>query len=615
MLIDAVKEGDCRSITVALNAGEEADGNPTAGKKPIHYAVESGSEEAVALLCDRGANLEVGNTENLGRKPLHMAVQRGNFEVVQTLLEKNADPNAKDDIGKTPLIIAAAGNAGHIASLLLDKGADVNIKDSDGGGLLHLAARTGSPYILEILKGKGCEMDGRDKEECTPLHRAAEYGNLEAVKWFVNNGSDFNAVDKSNLTPLQKAQKEEFVDVVHWMKEYKKNEAMNKIVKALRRGDQRAIEEKISEGFDVNTILQEENELDGSPLHFAADEGHTSIAAFLLNHGPNVDCKNSKGLTPLHLAAWGGHTEFIKLLFAKNCNTRATTNEGLTAIHLASRGGHLEAIEAMAPHCDVTALTHEQKSALHLAAEFGNVNVVEWLLKQDDISIYQEDTSGRTAVYYAQNEGHREVAATLRRHLPQDQLQLHEAGVTGDLEVLKDKISKGINLEIPDPENGRLIIHTAALHGHHDAIHELFKAGVSKDATDKGGLQAIHYASRGGHLETLQFLQRTNCDLGAITADGFTALHFAAEEGHIEVMKWLVEMGGLDPSYISNTSLAPVDVARQCGRLGAAIYLLEVLLGESEAKNQDLKSQLKDKEKKLQKSEVNEVLLFSIFLV
>lgn len=35
----------------------------------------------------------------------------------------------------------------------------------------------------------------------------------------------------------------------------------NKIVKALRRGDQRAIEEKISEGFDVNTILQEENEL------------------------------------------------------------------------------------------------------------------------------------------------------------------------------------------------------------------------------------------------------------------------------------------------------------------------------------------------------------------
>ncbi|ROT70448.1 ankyrin [Penaeus vannamei] len=297
MLIDAVKEGDCRSITVALNAGEEADGNPTAGKKPIHYAVESGSEEAVALLCDRGANLEVGNTENLGRKPLHMAVQRGNFEVVQTLLEKNADPNAKDDIGKTPLIIAAAGNAGHIASLLLDKGADVNIKDSDGGGLLHLAARTGSPYILEILKGKGCEMDGRDKEECTPLHRAAEYGNLEAVKWFVNNGSDFNAVDKSNLTPLQKAQKEEFVDVVHWMKEYKKNEAMNKIVKALRRGDQRAIEEKISEGFDVNTILQEENELgtlDGSPLHFAADEGHTSIAAFLLNHGPNVDCKNSK---------------------------------------------------------------------------------------------------------------------------------------------------------------------------------------------------------------------------------------------------------------------------------------------------------------------------------
>lgn len=34
-----------------------------------------------------------------------MAVQRGNFEVVQTLLEKNADPNAKDDIGEAITLV------------------------------------------------------------------------------------------------------------------------------------------------------------------------------------------------------------------------------------------------------------------------------------------------------------------------------------------------------------------------------------------------------------------------------------------------------------------------------------------------------------------------------
>lgn len=65
---------------MALNAGEEADGNPTAGKKPIHYAVESGSEEAVALLCDRGANLEVGNTENLGECPGACPVCQGLYK-------------------------------------------------------------------------------------------------------------------------------------------------------------------------------------------------------------------------------------------------------------------------------------------------------------------------------------------------------------------------------------------------------------------------------------------------------------------------------------------------------------------------------------------------------
>lgn len=37
-----------------------------------------------------------------------MAVQRGNFEVVQTLLEKNADPNAKDDIGEAITLVLCA---------------------------------------------------------------------------------------------------------------------------------------------------------------------------------------------------------------------------------------------------------------------------------------------------------------------------------------------------------------------------------------------------------------------------------------------------------------------------------------------------------------------------
>lgn len=80
-------------------------------------------------------------------------------------------------------------------------------------------------------------------------------------------------------------------------------------------------------------------------------------------------------------------------------------------------------IETMALHCDVTALTHKQKSALHLAADYGNVSVVEWLLTHG-IDIYQEDDSGKTALFYAQDQGHKEVAAILRRHLPQDQLQV-----------------------------------------------------------------------------------------------------------------------------------------------------------------------------------------------
>lgn len=77
----------------------------------------------------------------------------------------------------------------------------------------------------------------------------------------------------------------------------------------------------------------------------------------------------------------------------------------------------------MAPYCEASSVTAEQKSALHLAAEYGNISVVRWLLKQG-VNIYQEDVSGRTALHYAQNEGHKEIVAILRKHMPLDQLQV-----------------------------------------------------------------------------------------------------------------------------------------------------------------------------------------------
>jgi ankyrin repeat protein len=62
---------------------------------------------------------------------------------------------------------------------------------------------------------------------------------------------------------------------------------------------------------DVNA----RNNIDATPLHFAALRGHKDVAEWLLTSEADVDAKESKyGQTPLDLAATGGHKDVAELL-------------------------------------------------------------------------------------------------------------------------------------------------------------------------------------------------------------------------------------------------------------------------------------------------------------
>jgi ankyrin repeat protein len=99
----------------------------------LTYAARSGRIEAMALLTERGANLDA---EPCNGTALHWAVARKQAEAAAWLIGHGADINRRAGFGGThgvtPLHIAAAwGGSLDCARLLLERGADTTIKDAE----------------------------------------------------------------------------------------------------------------------------------------------------------------------------------------------------------------------------------------------------------------------------------------------------------------------------------------------------------------------------------------------------------------------------------------------------------------------------------------------------
>ena len=82
------------------------------------------------------------------------------------------------------------------------------------------------------------------------------------------------------------------------------------IYKAAYEGNIEAVKQHIADGADVN----EKDDSEWTPLHYAASYGRKEIANLLIAKCANVNAKNRIGLTPLHDAAFGGHKEIAELL-------------------------------------------------------------------------------------------------------------------------------------------------------------------------------------------------------------------------------------------------------------------------------------------------------------
>ncbi|MDQ7829409.1 MAG: DinB family protein [Armatimonadota bacterium] len=128
------------------------------GWSALHIAAHAGQAEAVAMLLDRGADLDARSRNAQANTALHAAIAGWRSDrrtaVVDLLLGRSADPNARDARGNTPLHLAAHEGDAAVAGRLLSAGADVHVRRADGATPVEVADARGHTAVADLLRAR-----------------------------------------------------------------------------------------------------------------------------------------------------------------------------------------------------------------------------------------------------------------------------------------------------------------------------------------------------------------------------------------------------------------------------------------------------------------------------
>jgi ankyrin repeat protein len=185
------------------------------------------------------------------------------------------------------------------------------------------------------------------------------------------------------------------------------------IHEAARAGDLEKVKALLEDNPDL--VFSKDN-LDETPLHYAAIFGGKGVAELLLANKTKVNAKDINGETPLHWAAYSGHKDVAELLLANKAEVNAKDTNGLMPLHLAARLGHKDvAALLLASNADVNAKEKHGWTPLHFAVFDGRKEVVELLLASK-AKVNAKGTNGWTPLHCAAASGSTHAAELLRQH-------------------------------------------------------------------------------------------------------------------------------------------------------------------------------------------------------
>ena len=146
-----------------------------------------------------------------------------------------------------------------------------------------------------------------------------------------------------------------------------------------------------------------------------------------------------------------------------------------------------------------------------------------------------------------------------------------QGGKSFDRAALDSMLTRAERAALP---NAQLNLWIAAVSGDTVSISAALDAGAKVDSIDaQGNRRALNYAAIGNHVAAVRLLMRRGATVNLANRTGFTPLHHAAEAGALDALAALLAAGA-DATITSTQGALPIDTARRRGDQ-AAVRLLE----------------------------------------